>query len=182
MNKEYKRKAKTKRIPKQTQEDEETRVKKSENRYLTTLFIPKRVKTTLIMTTDLDAPCGSTICQNPVIERCKVPLCTTTFRKRPNELNRGPCYHSYQIIRCHVNMYHIDTEYKETPTQNSKTWSQNNTPTCARPQSTIAKKKNARGVVDVGWSSLLTHWVSYNHIRLVGLIRYVNPLCPIGPY
>ena len=52
MNKEYGRKVETKRISKQRQKDEETKVKKSENRYLTVLFIPKSVKIALIMTTD----------------------------------------------------------------------------------------------------------------------------------
>ena len=38
MNKEYERKVETKRVLKQRQEDEKIEVKKSENRYLTTLF------------------------------------------------------------------------------------------------------------------------------------------------
>ena len=38
MNEEDERKVETKRIPKERQEGEETKVKKSENRYLTTLF------------------------------------------------------------------------------------------------------------------------------------------------
>ena len=95
-------------------------VKKSENRYLTTLFIPKHVKTALIMTTNPETPRGSTVCQSPVIGRRKVPPCSATSGKRPNMSNRGPCYHSHQIMCCQVNMHHKDVEYKGTLIQNSK--------------------------------------------------------------
>ena len=141
------------------QQVEETKVKKSENTYLTTLFIPKLVKTTLTMTIAPRCHVATWSIKNPIIVRRKVPPYNATSEKRSNKSNRGPCYHSHQIIHYHVNRYHKNAEYKGTPIQNSKIWCQNNTSTCARPQFTIVKQNN-----------------------IIRVIRTVDPLHPVGPY